>query len=369
MNIQTQLASIQSWNSPLIDFHSIEYSKYQSVTIIVKSDIIGPQLSIYIGEDNERMLLLTDPSVNDYYEITLKIVKRYLNLSVVNMGMDPANITVLTTFSTENKSSFLSNDNGVALSASNPLIVASLSNNMNVFDSAGTSISSTSNALNVYNTKPTNHLFDSIYSVLGNPNSGGWLDISNNVLSVAVANNHIDTYLHTSNGGHVTQTNNRLNINQNHLNYTTDSIQSNLFDSCGNIINSTGGSLNVNQIKSNYTTDSIQSNLFDGYNNPITSFGGGLNVNQAKLAYTTDSVKSFLYDGANAIASTRGAFHIDDYMTSVALGQYYNMTYRKVMGYRGTVDTSGEDITTLTAGTYNFAALPPTGISLYVNFN
>ena len=367
MNIQTQLASIQTWDSQLIDFHSIDYSKYQSVTIIVKTDRWGPELKIYIGEDNERMLLLTDPSVNDYYETTLKIVKRYLKISVVNMGMDPVNITVISTFLTENKFNLLANDNGVAISSTNPLIVAPVSNNMNVFDSVGTSISSTSHALNVYNTKPTNHAFDSVYSVLGNPYSPGWLDISNNILSVAVANNRLNTNLHASNGDNITATDNILNVNQIKLNSTTDSIQSNLFDSCGNIISSTDNKLNVNQIKSNYTTDSIQSNLFDGYNNPITSFGGGLNVNQAKLAYTTDSVKSYIYDAGNAIASTRGAFHIDDYMTSVALGQYYNMTYRKVMGYRGTVDTTGEDVTTLTNGTYNFAALPPTGISLYVN--
>ena len=368
MNIQTQLASIQTWDSQLIDFHSIDYSKYQSVTIIVKTDRWGPELKIYIGEDNERMLLLTDPSVNDYYETTLKIVKRYLKISVVNMGMDPVNITVISTFLTENKFNLLANDNGVAISSTNPLIVAPVSNNMNVFDSVGTSISSTSHALNVYNTKPTNHAFDSVYSVLGNPYSPGWLDISNNILSVAVANNRLNTNLHASNGDNITATDNILNVNQIKLNSTTDSIQSNLFDSCGNIISSTDNKLNVNQIKSHYTTDSIQSNLFDGYNNPITSFGGGLNVNQARLAYTTDSVKSFLYDGATAIASTRGALHIDDFMTSVAISQYYNMTYRKVMGYRGTIDTTGEDVTTLTSGSYNFAALPAVaGIGLYVN--
>ena len=241
--------------------------------------------------------------------------------------------------------------------------------NNNIFDSSGNSIHSTTNSLNVYNVRHNNYNVDSMFSVLGNPNDGGYLDVSDNKISVWVANPSSDSYsIHASNGDNITAIDGKLMVQQVNINSATDSIQSNLFDGSGNGISSTDGALNVKQANLSASTDIVTSNLCDGVGNPIDSTGGALNVNFTRLDHSVDNVKSYLFDGSgNSILSTRGALHTDDYMTSVALGQYANMTYRKVMGYRTVVDSAGDDVTTLTASTYNVGAFPSMGIQLYLN--
>ena len=88
-----------------------------------------------------------------------------------------------------------------------------------------------------------------------------------------------------------------------------------------------------------------------------------------RLTPGTDKVTAFIADSTYSVATTRGALNTNDFMTSLAMGQFSsnNMTYRKIMGYRAVVDTAGEDVTTLTASSYNFGALPYAGIGLYVN--
>ena len=241
--------------------------------------------------------------------------------------------------------------------------------NNNIFDSSGNPIHSTNSSLNVYNVRHNNYNVDSMYSVLGNPNDGGYLDVSDNKISVWVANPSSDSYsFHASNGDTITAIDGKLMVQQVNINSATDSIQSNLFDGSGNGISSIDGALNVKQANLSASSDIVSANLCDGVGSPISSTDGALNINFTRLNHSVDNVKSYLFDGSgNSILSTRGALHTDDYMTSVALGQYSNMVYRKVMGYRAVVDASGEDITTLTATAYNVGAFPAMGIGLYLN--
>ena len=238
----------------------------------------------------------------------------------------------------------------------------------NVFDSFGNPVVSFNSALSVFNTSRLNVGFDSVRAVFGNPNDGEWLDVSGNTLCVAVSNQP-KVNMCASNGDVLTATDGKLNVNQNNLNSTTDSIQSNVCDSSGNGILSTSGALNVKPPHLDSSSDTVKAFLCDGQGNSLSSWNNVLNVNQLRLTATTDNIKAYIADGAYSVASTRGALNTTDFMTSLALGQFSSnyMTYRKVLGYRSVVDISGEDVTTLTATTYNFGALPNTGIGLYVN--